>query len=224
MSTPEKLNNSSVILSGAPTYLTHASTSAAHSSVYSHNELPKGRNYANPGPLGLASFAATTFLLSLFNVQAQGITTPNLIVGMALAYGDLNFSFSLAGMWEFASGNTFGATAFSSYGAFWISFGFIFIPGTGILQAYSGAGKTGQLDNALALYLFTWVYVTFLLLALGFLMPHLSSITKAGGTFGLITAVIAWYLAASGLLQAENSKIQLPNPSFQTSRPSESMA
>ncbi|MBW0478805.1 hypothetical protein O181_018520 [Austropuccinia psidii MF-1] len=246
MSATEKLNPSSIIRPRASAYLTNATNSAAQSSVYPTNNLSQGKKYANPGPLGLASFAATTFLLSLFNVQAQGVTTPNLIVGMALAYGGLIQL--LAGMWEFASGNTFGATAFSSYGAFWISFGFIFIPGTGILQAYSAAGKNGQLENALALYLFTWFLftfimflatlrsslglmvlfffldVTFLLLAIGSLMPHASSITKAGGIFGLITAMIAWYLAACGLLKAENSKIRLPNPSLRSSLPSEFMA
>ncbi|CAH7670943.1 GPR1/FUN34/yaaH family-domain-containing protein [Phakopsora pachyrhizi] len=188
--------------------------------------------FANPSPMGLAAFAGTTFLLSLFNVQARGITSPNLIVGMAMAYGGLIQL--LAGMWEFAVGNTFGATAFSSYGGFWISFGCIFIPGTGIMEAYTTASKAGQLDNALALYLFTWFIFTsimllatfrssiglvvlfffldctFLLLAVGSTMPHVESITKAGGAFGNI----AWYIAASALLSSEGSSIKLPNPSL----------
>lgn len=69
-------------------------------------------------------FAATTFILSMYNVHARGNETPNVVLGMALAYGGL--AQFLAGMWEFASGNTFGATAFSSYGAFWFSFGCIY--------------------------------------------------------------------------------------------------
>ncbi|KAI8453823.1 GPR1/FUN34/yaaH family-domain-containing protein, partial [Phakopsora pachyrhizi] len=147
-------------------------------------------------------------------------------------------NFSLAGMWEFAVGNTFGATAFSSYGGFWISFGCIFIPGTGIMEAYTTASKAGQLDNALALYLFTWFIFTsimllatfrssiglvvlfffldctFLLLAVGSTMPHVESITKAGGAFGIVTSFIAWYIAASALLSSEGSSIKLPNPSL----------
>ncbi len=69
-------------------------------------------------------FGATTFVLSMFNVQARGVTTPNVILGMALAYGGL--CQLLAGMWEFAAGNTFGATAFSSYGGFWLSFAVLY--------------------------------------------------------------------------------------------------
>jgi len=70
------------------------------------------------------SFATTTFVLSMFNVSARGVTVPNVILGLAIGYGGLVQL--LAGMWEFASGNTFAATAFSSYGGFWISFGFIY--------------------------------------------------------------------------------------------------
>lgn len=190
------------------------------------------RKFANPAPLGLCGFAATTFLLSLFNVQSRGITTPNLIVGLAMGYGGLVQL--LAGMWEFATGNTFGATAFSSYGGFWISFGLIFWPQSGILAAYSGPEKTIQLENALGLYLITWFIftfimlvaslrtslglvalfffldLTFLILAMGKFYPETAAITKAGGVFGLITAFIAWYVAAANLLTPETSHFTLP--------------
>jgi len=69
-----------------------------------------GSMIANPGPAGLFSFAATTFLLSLFNVSTRGIHTPNVVVGMAIFTGGL-LQF-IAGMWEFPRGNVFGATAF----------------------------------------------------------------------------------------------------------------
>ena len=75
---------------------------------------------ADPGPLGLAGFAMTTFVLSMFNsnlVDAKGIPV---VLGLALAYGGIVQL--LAGMWEFRTGNTFGAVAFCSFGAFWISF------------------------------------------------------------------------------------------------------
>lgn len=190
------------------------------------------RKFANPAPLGLSGFAATTFLLSLFNMQSRGITTPNLIVGLAMGYGGLVQL--LAGMWEFAAGNTFGATAFSSYGGFWISFGLIFWPQSGILAAYTGAAGTAQLENALGLYLFTWFIftfimlvaslrsslalvtlfffldVTFLVLAVGKFYPATTQITHAGGVLGLITAFIAWYVAAANLLTAETSFFTLP--------------
>lgn len=76
------------------------------------------RKLANPAPLGLCGFAATTFLLSLVNVGTRGLAEANVVVGMAYGYGGLTQL--LAGMWEMAVGNTFGATALSSYGAFWI--------------------------------------------------------------------------------------------------------
>lgn len=75
---------------------------------------------ANPSPLGLMGFGATTFVLSMYNVQARGITEPNVVLGMALGYGGLVQL--IAGIQEFVCGNTFAATAFSSYGGFWLSF------------------------------------------------------------------------------------------------------
>src|SRR6202043_307075 len=75
---------------------------------------------ADPAPLGLAAFAMTTFVLSMFNsnlVNGKGVPV---VLGLALAYGGIVQL--LAGMWEFRNGNTFGAVAFSSFGAFWISF------------------------------------------------------------------------------------------------------
>ena len=75
---------------------------------------------ADPGPLGLAAFALTTFVLSMFNSGLVSSGGEPIVFGLALAYGGL--AQLLAGMWEFRTGNTFGAVAFTSYGAFWLSF------------------------------------------------------------------------------------------------------
>src|SRR5919206_3647883 len=75
---------------------------------------------ADPGPLGLAGFAMTTFVLSMFNAQLVSSAGEPVVLGLAIAYGGL--AQLLAGMWEFRTGNTFGAVAFSSFGAFWLSF------------------------------------------------------------------------------------------------------
>src|SRR5437764_3188104 len=75
---------------------------------------------ADPGPLGLGAFALTTFILSMFNADLVGKGGQPVVLGVALAYGGL--AQLLAGMWEFRTGNTFGAVAFSSFGAFWLSF------------------------------------------------------------------------------------------------------
>src|SRR5438105_14574520 len=75
---------------------------------------------ANPGPLGLCGFALTTFVLSSINAGLiPGADAAKMVVGLAFFYGGI--AQLLAGMWEFKSGNTFGATAFSSYGAFWLA-------------------------------------------------------------------------------------------------------
>ena len=77
-------------------------------------------SFADPGPLGLAAFALTTFTLSLFNAGLAPEALEPLVLPLALFYGGL--AQFLAGMWEFRKANTFGATAFASYGAFWLAF------------------------------------------------------------------------------------------------------
>src|SRR5215467_12475260 len=86
---------------------------------------------ANPGPLGLSAFALTTFVLSTANAGLY--TGASGVVGLALFYGGL--AQLVAGIMEFRTGNTFGATAFCSYGAFWLALGFILLPGSGILAS-----------------------------------------------------------------------------------------
>jgi len=190
------------------------------------------RVLANPAPLGLFSFASTTFILSLINVQARHVVEPNIVVGMAVACGGL--AQLLAGMWEFACGNTFGATAFSSYGAFWIAFALIFIPGTGVIDAYTApTANPGDLENAVGYFLAAWFIFTFLMflaslrssfalaslffcLTLTFMFLMIGAltvkvkITKIGGGFGLLTAAIAYYTAASGLITQQASYFSLP--------------
>src|SRR5579875_3098703 len=105
---------------------------------------------ADPGPLGLAAFAGTTFMLSLINAglvgtsKAQGGGLLPMVASLAIAYGGI--AQFLAGIWEFRTGNTFGAVAFCSYGAFWISFFFI-------VSFHVKLIPKGHLDSALGLYL-----------------------------------------------------------------------
>src|ERR1700742_4865217 len=83
-------------------------------------QVREGWTPADPGPLGLAGFALTTFVLSMFNAGLVNKAGEPVVLGLALAYGGIaQFA---AGMWEFRTGNTFGAVAFTSYGAFWVSF------------------------------------------------------------------------------------------------------
>src|SRR5437588_6398686 len=78
---------------------------------------------ADPGPLGLAGFAATTFMLSMINANLVSATALPTVFAMAIAYGGI--AQLVAGIWEFRTGNTFGAVAFCSFGTFWISFYFL---------------------------------------------------------------------------------------------------
>ncbi|KAJ7094118.1 GPR1/FUN34/yaaH family-domain-containing protein [Mycena epipterygia] len=91
----------------------------------------------------------------MFNVQTRGISHPNVVVGMAIFSGGLTQF--IAGMWEFPRGNVFGATVLSSYGSFWMSYGTIFIPSSGILTAYT---DPNELASALGIYILAWMMVT----------------------------------------------------------------
>lgn len=118
---------------------------------------------ANPAPLGLCAFALTMFVLSCYNAGILGIsltTPPNVITGLSLFYA--GFAQLLAGMWEFRTGNTYGATAFTSYACFWLAYAAILIPGFGIQDAYNGGHKEEFID-AVAIFLLAWTIFTFLM-------------------------------------------------------------
>ncbi|KAE9963820.1 hypothetical protein BLS_008874 [Venturia inaequalis] len=120
------------------------------------------KGIANPAPLGLSAFALTTFILSLINLNTRGVAEPNIVVASAFAYGGLVQL--LAGMWEMAVGNTFGATALSSYGGFWISVAITLTPGGfGIVTALGG-GTSPAFLNSFGFFLFGWFIFTTLLL------------------------------------------------------------
>jgi succinate-acetate transporter protein len=182
---------------------------------------------ANPGPLGLSAFALTTFVLSSVNAGwFPGATS--VVIGLALFYGGI--AQLCAGMWEFKTGNTFGATAFSSYGAFWLAIGFTLLPGSGIAAELV---KAGVLPQALGLFLLGWTIftaimfigtlrsnvaliavfavltLTFLCLAIGNLTGS-STFVTLGGWLGVITAILAWYTALAGLLSSSKSAFSLP--------------
>ncbi|EMC94325.1 hypothetical protein BAUCODRAFT_544699 [Baudoinia panamericana UAMH 10762] len=198
------------------------------------------RKFANPAPLGLSAFALTTFVLSLINLGTRGITEPSIVIGAAFAYGGL--CQLLAGMWEMAIGNTFGATALSSYGGFWIATAIILTPGGFEIIATLEAESAYPFLNSFGLYLMGWFIFTFLLLlctlrstvaffslfftldlaflflAIGYLVnsggaPQAGCI-KAGGVFGILAAFIAWYNAFAGIADPSNSFFIIPVAHF----------
>lgn len=180
---------------------------------------------ADPGPLGLAAFALTTFVLSCFNSGIVDRKGEAAVLGLALAYGGL--AQLLAGMWEFRSGNTFGALAFTSFGAFWISFWYLvafagpvthggvatFLLAWTIFTAYMTIAATRTSGAVLAV--FAALTLTFLFLFLGeattkATATDLSGLTKVGGWLGLLTAVLAWYASFAGVTNSTWKRTLLP--------------
>lgn len=186
---------------------------------------------ADPGPLGLAAFALTTFILSAVNAGWIHKGTEPVVFGLALMYGGL--AQLLAGMWEFKKGNTFGATAFCSYGAFWLSF-------WAFVQFYSGKVPAADANQAVGIFLLAWgiftaymliaslrttaavavvfalLTVTFFLLAFGKFNGAApgDGLTGLGGWFGLLTAAAAWYTSFAGVANSTFGKAILPNPAL----------
>ena len=190
---------------------------------------------ADPGPLGLAAFATTTFALSMVNAGLVGDTTLvgggllPLIAALALAYGGI--AQLVAGIWEFRTGNTFGAVAFCSFGAFWISFFFV-------VQGAGSVAKT-ELFSGLGLYLWAWgiftaymfvaslrttgaIALVFLLLAITFIILGIGNsalaggtaatngIVKLGGYLGILTALAAWYASFAAVINSTFGRVVAP--------------
>ncbi len=195
---------------------------------------------ANPAPLGLSAFALTTFVLSAANARFifTGIppVTGTIVLGLAAFYGGLVQL--IAGIQEFRTGNTFGATAFCSYGGFWLAVAFTLAPFFGgknlVLligpDAATGVGffllgwtiftlmmflGTFRLTGAL-MAVFFFLFLTFLALTIGWFagLPTLgsSSLTwvNIGGWLGIVTALVAWYTALAGVLASVKAPFQLP--------------
>ena len=179
---------------------------------------------ADPGPLGLAGFAMTTFVLSMFNAQLVGSGGEPVVLGLALAYGGL--AQLLAGMWEFRTGNTFGAVAFTSFGAFWLSF-------AALVAVFAPQIPTTDVGHAVGLYLWAWAIFTtymfiaslrttgavalvFLLLATTFILLAAGNsgdntdVIKWGGYIGLATAVAAWYASFAAVVNSTFKRTILP--------------
>ncbi|WP_035803228.1 acetate uptake transporter [Kitasatospora mediocidica] len=162
---------------------------------------------ADPGALGLAAFAMTTFVLSCFNAGLINVSVERVVLPLALFYGGLVQL--LAGMWEFRRGNTFAATAFSSFGAFWLTFAAyvgVVAPRLAPAHAYQATGVyllawtiftvymtlAALRTSVSVLAVFVTLSLTFLFLTIGALGQS-STMTKVGGWAGLVTAVVAWY-------------------------------
>jgi succinate-acetate transporter protein len=179
---------------------------------------------ADPAPLGLAAFAMTTFVLSMINAHLISSNSEPIVLGLALMYGGL--AQLLAGMWEFRAGNTFGATAFTSYGAFWLSF-------WAFNQFFAKQVPEAAVGHTVALYLIAWgiftaymwvaslrttvaISTVFLLLAATFFVLGIGnananeSVIKIAGWLGIVTAGAAWYASFASVTNSTFGRTILP--------------
>src|SRR4051794_3618448 len=180
---------------------------------------------ADPGPLGLAAFALTTFVLSIFNSGLMSEKGLPIVLGLALAYGGA--AQLVAGMWGVRTGNTFGAGAFTSYRAFWLSFW--------AFEQFYATEITDKvaLGNSVGLFLIAWgiftaymfvaslrttaaISLVFLLLAVTFIVLGIGNaqadtgIVHAGGYIGIATAIAAWYASFAAVTNSTFGRTVLP--------------
>jgi uncharacterized protein len=180
---------------------------------------------ANPAALGLGGFALTTFVLSTHNA---GLAPDLTWVGLAFFYGGL--AQFCAGMWEFKTGNTFGATAFSTYGGFWMALAsFVLLVLAGKVPAADIPKDEGWFLLSFAIfntYMLFWSARTNLATFLVFLTLEITEIllfigafsgqgagqglTMIGGWVGVITALVAWYTSAAVVANSMRATPILP--------------
>jgi len=196
------------------------------SSTPAVEQVPFTTRIADPGPLGLACFALTTFVLSCFNAGLLPTTVKPVVFGLALFYGGAVQV--IAGVVEYVKGNAFGGLAFCSYGAFWMSFWY--------LSTHLDLMKTAEkadVGHAVGLFLLAWTIFTgymfitsfrttgALVITFGVLTLALTALTvgdlaesvtatRAGGWLGIATAALAWYTSFAGVMNATAGRPVLP--------------
>jgi len=188
----------------------------------SKGEVVISEKLANPAPLGLAGFGITTLLLNVVNAEIISKDSIGMVLPVGLFYGGL--AQFMAGMWEAKKNNTFGFTAFSSYGAFWMAFGLmeillingvlkpvphegltVFLVAWGIFTTYMFIG-TIKISVAL-MVVFAGLAILFYLLAWG---QHNSDVHKVAGYEGLFTAGAALYASAAQVINETWGRNLLP--------------
>jgi len=180
----------------------------------------KNMALANPAPLGLMGFGMTTVLLNLHNLGLFRMNS--MILAMGIFYGGV--AQIIAGIMEFRKGNTFGTTAFTSYGLFWLSLVFLVVFPTGNPEFASDS-------SAMAAYLFLWGLFTFIMffgtlktnralqtvfstLAMLFFLLAIASFIPAilplAAAVGIFCGFSAFYLALAEVLNEAHEKTILP--------------
>lgn len=190
---------------------------------------------ADPGPLGMAALALTLFIFAAKQAGWMGHDAPggnagDIWISMGLLYGGL--AQFMAGMWEFRNRNTFGATAFSSFGAFWMGYALLYFFHPAYLSSFGGTNT----DIVMSFLFFPWVIftaymtlaavrtnaavtATFVLLTFTMLFLWLGfkssnapgeGLRMVGGWFGIATALVGWYTSAAGVVNSTWGRRLLP--------------
>ena len=143
------------------------------------------------------------------------------VLGLALFYGGI--AQVLAGLWEFYNRNTFGATAFTSFGAFWLSFWYLESTGGNVEAGAAGMGTfllawtiftlymtvAAKKTNGSIFAVFVALTITFLFLAIG-AYTGITAIHQLGGWFGILTALLAWYGSFAVVFNSTAGRAVLP--------------
>lgn len=185
--------------------------------------VPSIHKFGNPAPLGLSAFAYCTFVGSLIDCHAKGVTNNQINTGTGMFYG--GFIQFIAGLWEISLENAFGGLAFCSFGGYWMAAASMHIPW---FNSYGSYATDAEWNDALGIWYLGWVLVTILLLTctlkstvlfcflffLVFLRLLLLTIFRfydnehcefAAGVVGVVAALLAWYHAYAGLATKQNS-------------------
>jgi len=179
---------------------------------------------ANVGALGLGGFALSTFILNIVNAGWVDGATIGIVMPVAMLYGGL--AQFMAGMWDVRRGDIFGATCFTSFGAFWMGLALFFFLKLAGIQAFVDVPAAGVAIVLIAWGIFTfyatiaslklpkaitWVFITltilFFLLAIGEFVPIVHTIA---GYEGVLCALIAWYASAGILINTVHGRTVLP--------------
>ena len=177
---------------------------------------------ANPGALGLGGFALTTFILNIVNAGLISAENLGMVLPVGIFYGGV--AQFCAGMWEFKRGDTFGATCFSSFGAFWMAVALmvllenagvidavpregmaVLFIAWGIFTAYATVASFKVAKGVTAI--FVTLTILFFLLAAGEWSPL---VHKIAGYEGILCALIAWYCSAAILINTLFGRDVLP--------------
>ncbi|KAK6457992.1 GPR1/FUN34/yaaH family-domain-containing protein [Scheffersomyces xylosifermentans] len=208
-------------------YLRHELMTAFAGAYNVNIAPPPTHQIGNAAAFGLAAFSLPTFALGCFNAHVKDIMVPNVILSLCMFYGGIGQM--LAGFWEMYVGNTFAATTFVSYGAWWFSYGAILTPNFGILAAYAEAPE--QAYNAIGFFLLGWAIFSFMCLLcvlkstwafIGLFQTLVLSFTlsavaymdnlnetyvRASGIISIFTAAFGWYLMWCATANSTNSYI-----------------